>query len=375
MAQPAPRKPKYFPKTHRGDGTYGWDERRRKVTLDWIHDGHRYKERGDTVVDVNEARDRRLAALEARAERVAKLSDGGQITAAGLLDEWYRFDCKGAPNTMVNYRASIGHLVAQFGDRRVADLTVSDVEKAYERLTIPLGAWSMHRIKTHLGMALDFAVRRQYAVTNVARGSRLPANMRRPKPADWFDRADFDTLRRHLVTNPSPANTCLLFQLLTGTRPGEALGLRWVNVDLDARTAKIASALQNQGRGRHIVVDDLKTAASYRTVELPADLVAALRALRPQTLLTGLVFTTMNGSPIHPANLRRDCTAACKAAGVPALSPKAMRHTLASKLLDLGVPAPAIARQLGHTNTRMLEMTYGHALDDVVPVAALLDAL
>src|SRR5689334_15783607 len=93
-----------------------------------------------------------------------------------------------------------------------------------------------------------------------------------------------------------------------GLRQGEALGLRWSDADLEARTRRLSGALQRIGGAYRLV--EPKTQRSRRTLRLPKAAVAALRAHKVRQLEermanadrwadSGLVFTTEAGAPIH----------------------------------------------------------------------------
>ena len=79
------------------------------------------------------------------------------------------------------------------------------------------------------------------------------------------------------------------------------------------------------------------------------------------------VFTNAIGDYIDPSNLRREIAGLCDDAGIsPAISPNELRHSCASLLRHLGVPATQIADFLGHTDTRMLDKHYGHRVTPVI---------
>jgi integrase len=67
--------------------------------------------------------------------------------------------------------------------------------------------------------------------------------------------------------------------LALGLRQGEALGLRWEDVDLDARLLCVRRALQRR-RGGGLILTEPKTLRSMRTIPLPAQLAAALEGHR-----------------------------------------------------------------------------------------------
>jgi integrase len=100
--------------------------------------------------------------------------------------------------------------------------------------------------------------------------------------------------------------------LSLGLRQGEALGLRWEDVEFDVRTLRVSMALQSIG-GKLVLVPP-KTATSRRTLPLPAVLVPVLNAHHARQLEDrlesrwqdyGLIFCTRTGTPIGARNLIR----------------------------------------------------------------------
>ena len=169
--------------------------------------------------------------------------------------------------------------------------------------------------------------------------------------------------------------------LLVGLRPGEAAGLFWEDLDLDATppTVNVTRGVRRE-TGGSVVTDDLKTGSSKRTIEIGSDLAQWLRGHRqlqleerlaaPRWLDDRLVFTTPTGHVTDPAKLRNDLAAICERANVPKTRPNELRHSCASLLSDEGVPNESIADLLGHMSTRMVDSTYRHRLRPVVSVAA-----
>ena len=103
--------------------------------------------------------------------------------------------------------------------------------------------------------------------------------------------------------------------LSTGMRRGEALGLRWADVDLEARLILVQRQLKREGGD--LVLADTKTAKSRRAINLPATVADQLHghrirqakerlALGPAWTDSGHVFTSTVGTPIDPRNLYRE---------------------------------------------------------------------
>lgn len=164
-----------------------------------------------------------------------------------------------------------------------------------------------------------------------------------------------------------------------GLRRGEALALRWRDLDLDAGVLRVEQAVQRvEGK---LQFAPPKTARSRRTVPLPDVCTAALRAHRlaqqRERLALGpawqdfeLVFTTGLGTPIEPRNINRSFDAPCRRAGVRRLRLHDLRHTCASLLLAQGVPARVVMETLGHSQIAVTMNLYTHVLPTVQREAA-----
>jgi integrase len=140
--------------------------------------------------------------------------------------------------------------------------------------------------------------------------------------------------------------------LALGLRQGEALGLPWAAVDLDAGTLRVRQALQRQ-KGKGLVIVEPKSAAGKRTVAMPRPLLDALRQHRTAQLEErlaaanvwqdhGLVFAQPNGRPLDPRSDHRAWRALLTTAGVRPTKLHDARHTAATVMLTMGVPARVV---------------------------------
>ena len=169
-------------------------------------------------------------------------------------------------------------------------------------------------------------------------------------------------------------------------RQGEALGLQWKDVDLEAGTAAIRHQLQRVD-GKLALVD-VKAKRSRRTVELPALATSALRQHRQAQRLErlaagplwddrlGLVFTSSRGTPLLARNVLRSLDRWCAAAGLPHMPWHDLRHTFATLLSSQHVAPRRAMEALGHSGIAITMDTYTHVLaDQPREVSAAMDAL
>ena len=262
---------------------------------------------------------------------------------------------------------------------KLADVTVRDVEAMLDRLARRrhnrLSAASLRKVRGTLQRAIDFAVRRDDVSRNVARNATIS-----PKAAGSRTRTALqpDDARKLIAALHGERNGAMYaLSLRVGLRPGEAAGVYWD--DLDGNVLYVRRGLRMVGNRAEISAE-LKTAASRRAIELPDDVVDWLAEHRAQQAVERersstwrdpqLIFATHTGNVLSPPNLRRQLAAVCTRAAIPVVRPNELRHSCASLLSDAGVPNEQIADLLGHTTTRMVEMTYRHRLRPVVDVAA-----
>lgn len=159
--------------------------------------------------------------------------------------------------------------------------------------------------------------------------------------------------------------------LSLGLRQGEALGLRWSDVDLERGMLTVRMALQRVGGKLQLV--EPKTERSRRTLRLPQVTLAALKAHRVRQLEerllagaqwqdSGLVFTSTIGTPMEPRNAFRRYQEALSRAGLPHFRFHDLRHTAATLLLAQGVHPRVIMEILGHSQISLTMNTYSHVV-------------
>ncbi|MCA1676409.1 MAG: site-specific integrase, partial [Actinobacteria bacterium] len=160
-----------------------------------------------------------------------------------------------------------------------------------------------------------------------------------------------------------------LFHLIAhrGLRRGEACGVGWTDVDLDAGRLTVRRQLVQLGWD--VYEDDPKSHAGERTIALDAGTVAALRAHRRRQLEermawgsawvdSGKVFTREDGSGLHPATVTERFQEISVAAALPPIRLHDLRHGAASLMLAAGVPAKVVQETLGHSTVGLTLDTY-----------------
>ncbi|MFG3700846.1 tyrosine-type recombinase/integrase [Micromonospora sp. NPDC047620] len=174
-----------------------------------------------------------------------------------------------------------------------------------------------HRL---LRAALQDAVTEELLGSNPAKALRI-SHRYRPKFTPWTA----DEARRFLKAARDDRWYRYSVALALGLRRGEALALRWVDVDLIDNVLRIRQTLQRTGG--QLRFGPVKTDGSERAVALPPGLVNVLRVHRTLQRTEreaagdrwqdhGLLFTTRIGTPVEPRNINRHFEQLCERAGV-----------------------------------------------------------
>jgi integrase/predicted RNA-binding Zn-ribbon protein involved in translation (DUF1610 family) len=165
---------------------------------------------------------------------------------------------------------------------------------------------------------------------------------------------------------------------MTGLRRGEALGLRWQDVDLEAGRLCVRRALIPEGS--QVAVHEPKTAHGRRVVALDPQTVEVLQGQAARQAAeqaksegwedTGLIFTNEGGQALHPWATSRCFRAAVKEAMLPDIRLHDLRHTHATLALQAGIHPKVISERLGHATIAITLDTYSHAIPAMQEEAA-----
>lgn len=162
-------------------------------------------------------------------------------------------------------------------------------------------------------------------------------------------------------------NLSALLAMYTGMRLGEICALQWQDIDWERRTLIIRrTALRmrsDNGSSRtSIYIGTPKTAKSHRVIPLPAFLLTLLRR-QVATSQSAYVFGFGN-RPAEPRTIQRQFTRLVRALGLTGVHFHTLRHTFATRMLELGTDVKTVSVLLGHSSTRITLDVYAHSLID-----------
>jgi integrase len=282
---------------------------------------------------------------------------------------------------------AVERIKGRVGAVPLQSLAPLEIENLYKELLATGGAegraLSPKTVRnTHIVLrkALADAERLGLVVRNAAAVAKPPVPAKR-KHTTW----SADELARFLGSiERERLAAAFILLATTGMRRGEALGLRWSDVDLKAGRLSIVQTVTTVSD--KIVITPPKTAGSRRSVSLDPETVAVLRdhrrrqneeRLKAGELWVGegdLVFTDEIGQPVHPSALSRLFASRVRRAGLPVIRLHDLRHTYATVALGAGVHPKIVSERLGHATTAVTLDLYSHVTPTIDADAAVLVA-
>lgn len=280
--------------------------------------------------------------------------------------------------TFVNYRSHVLHQIgSRLGELSLDELDGPKLNLFYAQLASDgrvdgkggLSPASIRRIHATLHRALRDAVRWGYLSDNPADRCDPP----KVRAGGFVELKTWDgpQLRRFLESvADDPLYPLWLLLAMTGMRRGEALGLRWMDVDLDRSQLSVRQTLVPVGG--HVVFSQPKTARGRRVLALDDVTVAALRELRKQSHRDGetSVFVNEAGLHLNPSEVSRRFRQLVARSELPRIRLHDLRHTHATLALEAGIHPKIVSERLGHATVSLTLDVYSHAVGHMQAEAA-----
>ena len=271
-------------------------------------------------------------------------------------------------STQIHYQTMLNHILPALGHLRLREFKLETVQgfldsKAKE--TYPRGKGTGQKparkystqTLTHLRNVLSKIFRKARALGYFAgqlptEGVELPEMVRRERGT-----LSVSQVRDFLTAAEFPLRELILILVVTGMRISEAVGLRWTDIDFEARL------LRKRYAWKFGSYQELKTPASRKNIPLPDEVLIALAGLKARTAWNGPghpVFASRIGRPRDQKNLlNRKLKPLARKLGLPPVSWHWFRHTASTQLANQGAQPQDRRALMGHTDDQT-NLIYTH---------------
>lgn len=299
---------------------------------------------------------------------------GSDVLMKNFLYEWldmYSSISGLAENTYRGYRTNINnHIIPVIGDIKLNSLKPEDIDRLLLTMTEKgLSVTSQRYVISVIIKSLNWAVKRRILRFNVIDYVDIP------KP-EKFNPTVLNEEQLQVLLNycsSSPLLTPISLILLTGLRRGEALGLKWSDIDFENKVLHVQRSATPAKGGYHF--SPCKTEKSNRFLSLPDIAVSVLenwKMYQSEFYLTidnfnpdDYVFYNYTCKILSCSAIRRYYKKALQDCNLPDIRIHDLRHSYATLLLKKNIAPKVASKMLGHSDTRTTLDIYTHVLTNM----------
>lgn len=228
----------------------------------------------------------------------------------------------------------------------------------------PLKSASVSRFYANLKTALDYAVSQEIIFTNPARLIKGPKSTKYNGNYLSIEQiAELWQASKNDIIFPA-----VFLASIYGFRRGEVCGLKWQNVNFQKKYIRI---FETRTRAKTEIVKGTKNVASKRSMPLMSAVEQYLQLLLLQQkeyqtfcgsewIDSGYVVTDEIGKPLSFNRLQKHYRKIIAAKGLPEVRFHDLRHSVATYLLEIGIPIEEVSAWLGHSSIATTAKVYAH---------------
>ncbi len=260
------------------------------------------------------------------------------------------------------------YLLPRFGKQKICTISRNEVILFSRKLLISggvrakgLSPKTVNGTLSVMKNIFEYAMREKSI--NVAEISDI--SVKQPqKPMRILSRNEQNRLSRYLCDNPTPCYLGILLCLYTGLRIGEICALKWADICVSEQYLYVHQTMQRiqvdgkTGKKTKVIIQTPKSDSSIRKIPIPFEV---LQLLLP-TMKQGEAFllTGMEHNYIEPRSMENHFKAAAKECNIYDVNFHALRHTFATRCVELGFDIKSLSEILGHASVHITLNRYVH---------------
>lgn len=273
-------------------------------------------------------------------------------------------------SSAVKYRHMLRrYLLPVFGARDIGEISTEDLISFIHSLREDggaqgqgLSAKTAADIISILKTVRKYALARRYPVHFLPECITIKQDRKQMR---ILSRQEEERLFGYLQSNMTPSNLGILLCLFTGIRLGELCALKWEDISVTSRSLHICKTMQRihdyrcmeRDKRTRIIISAPKSDCSVRTIPFPEILTGYLEQYdAPGTyVLTGHAVKY-----VEPRTMEYRFKSVLDACGIENMNFHALRHTFATRCVEVGFDAKSLSEILGHANVNITLNRYVH---------------
>ena len=303
--------------------------------------------------------------LQKKAQRLENRGEAhqGKMSVAHWLDDWLSTCVRGhvRQSSFQTYQTLCNkHILPRLGALDIAAITPEDVQDF-------LGALRKSGLS-------ESTIRGIYRILKAMMNDAQEDGMIRKNPCKKIRLETAEPLEQRVLSrNEQEKLRCAagdhlptMLGLYTGMRLGEICALRWSDIDWEQRTItvrrtvqRVVSACSSTGKKTFLMIGKPKTKRSRRVLPMPAFL---LELLEEQARKATSEYVLGTRSAAEPRTIQRQFKRIAEKCGLGGVHFHTLRHSFATRMLELGVDVKTVSALLGHSSAKITLDVYVHSL-------------
>jgi integrase len=285
---------------------------------------------------------------------------GDTILFTDFADEWFAFKSPALSQSTKERNSIIytTNIKPYFLNMKLTQITVGFLQDFMNSQSQTHRPSTMKIIKSIIGQIMHYADAQDLIRKNPVQFVSIPKGEEDHKRS--LTQGEIKNLLKASHTHRLWIAPILL--LCTGMRRSEMLALTWNDIDLVKGEINVDKAFVKTPKGNNNVLKETKTKKSKRVIAIDSNLVSLLKDYKEIHGYSRkyVVGQLRSDAMIAPRVFDRTLKQWCESAQIEKISSHCFRHTYATMAYDCKQQTLTIARQLGHSTTRMVEQVYIH---------------
>lgn len=304
-------------------------------------------------------------------EKILKAMVGDETVTPLFQDvamEWMKVNHqKNKGSTEAKYDFLISkHIVPDLGNYMIGSLTTAQLNLFCEHKLSgdnehsPLSASYVRSIMLIVSSIMDYAVSEKIC-------PQLNTAIFKPsverKDIRILQKPEQIALERCLRSNIDPTKLGILLTLYTGMRIGEICALKWEDIDFSNEIINVRSTVSrincsDNTKKSTLVIDSPKTTASKREIPIPSGIMNLIQSVRAESKSKYVVSAKEDF--LSPRTYEYRFHKILQSCAIPQINYHALRHTFATRCVEVGVDIKTLSELLGHASVAITLNTYVH---------------
>lgn len=307
------------------------------------------------------------------------IDEHSSITEANamMVDAWFEYwssikEKTVRPNTVRNYRECYHRNISKvIGKMLLVDVKPIHCQKIFSDMADEgYKTTTIYQTRITLYNMLDFAKENDVIIINPCKKS-VKSDM--GQPSDKKEALTIDVQRKFLeAARDQSYENQYRFVLQTGLRTGELVGLKWDDIDFKNKTLTISRIMEYRYKVGKWRIGAPKSESGYRTVPLTDEAIRILKAQKEKNSKIKVipmewadqVFLCRKGESVKNSTYDTALFKICDKVGIKRFSMYVLRHTFATRCIEVGMMLKTLQKILGHSNIGITMNLYVHITEE-----------